>query len=92
VISLYLEKLDDRRTAAIRDLHSCEMVLVTALVFYMVTRIGHIFLADNDGAKLMNFEHYQKHATEISRTLEMQSLRAELDDLSGRGAGFVLMS
>lgn len=94
VIGLLLEKLDDRRTAAIRDLHSCKMVLERLHNFGLlhgdVNR--HNFLVDNDGVKLIDFEHFQEHASEISRTLEMQSLQAELDDVSGRGAGFVLTS
>ncbi|KAF1359209.1 alpha-galactosidase A [Lizonia empirigonia] len=94
VIGLLLEKLEDRRTAAIHDLHGCEMVLERfhnlGLLHGDVNR--HNFLVDNDGVKLIDFEHSQEHATEISRTLEMQNLRVELDDLSGRGAGFVLMS
>ncbi|KAJ4325700.1 hypothetical protein N0V94_000459 [Neodidymelliopsis sp. IMI 364377] len=90
VIGFLLEKLEGRRNAVVRDLHDCEMALGRfhnlGLLHGDVNR--HNFLVNNDGVKLIDFEHFQENATEVLRISEMQSLRAELDDRSGRGAGF----
>jgi tRNA A-37 threonylcarbamoyl transferase component Bud32 len=91
---LLLEKLENRRAAAICDLHNCEEVLERFhdldLLHGDVNR--HNFLVNDDGVRLIDFERSQENATEVSRILEMKSLRAELDERSGRGAGFIFTS
>lgn len=90
-MDLLLEKLEDRRNAGIDDLPDCERALERlhnlGVLHGEVNR--HNFLVANDGVKLIDFERSQEDATELSKTLEMQGLRAELSDQSGRGAGFV---
>ncbi|OAL56906.1 alpha-galactosidase A [Pyrenochaeta sp. DS3sAY3a] len=94
VMGLLLEKVEGSRNAVISDLHDCKLALGRlhnlGVLHSDVNR--HNFLVGSDGVKLIDFERCQENATELSKTLEMQSLRAELDDRSGRGASFVFSS
>ena len=94
VIGFLLEKLEGKRHADISDLHECETALHRlhnlGLLHGDVNR--HNFLVNHDGIKLIDFERFQENATEASKGLEMQSLRDELNDRLGRGAGFFFNS
>ncbi|KAH7128831.1 alpha-galactosidase A [Dendryphion nanum] len=94
VMGFILEKLEDRRNASVGDLSKCELVLRKFHSFGFlhgdVNRYN--FLIGKDGVKLIDFERFEEGSTENSRTREMQSLRAEFVDQSGRGAGFVSSS
>ncbi|KAJ8113761.1 hypothetical protein OPT61_g4185 [Boeremia exigua] len=93
VMGLLLEKLDDRRSAGISDLHDCEVALgrLHNLGILHGDVNKHNFLVGDDGVTLIDFERFQENSTELSRASEMRSLRAELEDRSGRGAGFVFV-
>ncbi|KAF2789273.1 alpha-galactosidase A [Melanomma pulvis-pyrius CBS 109.77] len=91
VMGFMLEKLEDRRDASIGDLDECERALGKfhglGMLHGDVNRYN--FLVGTDGVKLIDFERFEEDAAEEGRAREMQSLRAEFVDQSGRGAGFV---
>ncbi|KAH7377710.1 alpha-galactosidase A [Pyrenochaeta sp. MPI-SDFR-AT-0127] len=94
VMGFIIEKLEDRRNASVGDLSKCELVLSKFHSFGFlhgdVNRYN--FLISEDNVKVIDFERFEENSTEDARTREMQSLRAELVDQSGRGAGFVFSS
>lgn len=47
------------------------------------------FLVAEEGVKLLDFERLQENASPESKRRELESLRAELVDESGRGGGFI---
>ncbi len=89
-----LENLEGRRNASVGDLSERELVLRKFHSFGFlhgdVNRYN--FLIGKDGVTLIDFERFEEDSTEDVRTKEMQSLRAEFIDQSGRGAGFVFSS
>ncbi|OAK98908.1 alpha-galactosidase A [Phaeosphaeriaceae sp. SRC1lsM3a] len=91
VMGFILEKLEDRRNASIEDLSDCEQGLGKFHSFGFLH--GHVnrynFLVGKDRVTPIDFECFEESSTEKERREEIQSLRAELVDQSGRGAGFV---
>lgn len=91
MIGFILEKLEDKRYASLADLGKCESALETLHDFGMlhgdVNRYN--FLVGEDGVKIIDFARLEEDTTEGARMREMQSLRQESVDQSGRGAGFV---
>jgi RIO-like serine/threonine protein kinase len=89
-----VEKLENRRCASIEDLSACEQVLEEfhRLGFLHGDVNRYNFLVGEPGVKIIDFERFQEGATEDARRREIQSLRDELVDESGRGAGFVFSS
>ncbi|KAL2015244.1 hypothetical protein VTK56DRAFT_5950 [Thermocarpiscus australiensis] len=90
IMGLLLEKIEGR-PAAFHDLSVCEAALKElhsrGLVHGDVNRYN--FLITGEGAKLIDFERLQENASDELRSMELESLRAELVDESGRGGGFI---
>jgi len=90
IMGFLLEKLEGR-SASIQDLDVCETALgklhELGLVHGDVNRYN--FLVTEEGAKLIDFEHLQEDASPESMRRELEKLRAELADESGRGGGFI---
>lgn len=90
VMGFLLEKVEGR-SASIRDLGVCEAALGKlhglGLVHGDVNRYN--FLVTEQGAKLIGFEHLREDASPEPRRKELDKLRAELADESGRGGGFI---
>jgi predicted Ser/Thr protein kinase len=91
VMGFLLEKLDGRRHASISDLSDCEAALKRlhslGLSHGDVNRYN--FLVGENDVKLIDFERFQERVTEELYSKELESLRMELTDESGRGAGFI---
>ncbi|KAH9996181.1 alpha-galactosidase A [Xylariaceae sp. FL0662B] len=92
IVGFLLEKVDGR-SALIEDLSVCEAALgelhKRGLVHGDVNRYNFLVTEDGTGAKLIDFEHLRENASPESMREEMEKLRAELVDESGRGAGFI---
>lgn len=86
-----VKKLEGRRSASVDDLPDCERALgefhELGLLHGDVNRYN--FLVGGDGVKLIDLERFQEDASVDSRTKEIQSLRAQLVDESGKGGGFI---
>lgn len=95
VMGLLLEKWDGRSGgASIEDLSACEAALARfhGLGLFHGDANRYNFLVGQDGCgevKLIDFECFQEGASEKMRAEEMQSLRDQLQDTSGRGEGFL---
>ncbi|KAK8192035.1 hypothetical protein IWZ00DRAFT_545138 [Phyllosticta capitalensis] len=95
VMGLLLEKWDGRSGgASIEDLSACEAALARfhglGLLHGDANRYN--FLVGQDGCgevKLIDFECFKEGASEKMRAEELQSLRDQLQDTSGRGGGFL---
>ncbi|KAH7009175.1 alpha-galactosidase A [Macrophomina phaseolina] len=90
VMGLLLEKLEGQRNASIDDLSGCEAVLgrFHGLGLLHGDANRYNFLVGQDGVRIIDFEHFQENTSEQLRKKEMQSLRNQLLDRSGRGSGF----
>ncbi|KAI1460636.1 alpha-galactosidase A [Annulohypoxylon moriforme] len=90
IIGFLLEKIEGRR-ASIQDLSVCETALrkLHELGFLHGDVNRHNFLITEEGVKLIDFEHLQENATPELMRNELEKLRAELVDESGRGGGFM---
>lgn len=90
VMGFLLEKIEGR-PASFQDLSVCETALgklhELGLVHGDVNRYN--FLVTEEGAKLLDFERLRENASPESMRKELENLRAELVDESGRGGGFV---
>jgi len=90
IIGFLLEKLDGR-PASFQDLSVCETALrklhELGLVHGDVNRYN--FLVTEEGAKLLDFECVQDNASPELMSRELETLRVELVDESGRGGGFI---
>ncbi|OTA95093.1 hypothetical protein M434DRAFT_57462, partial [Hypoxylon sp. CO27-5] len=89
IMGFLLEKIEGR-PASIQDLSACETALrklhELGVVHGDVNR--HNFLVTEEGVKLLDFERLQENASPRSMSEELENLRAELVDESGRGGGF----
>jgi hypothetical protein len=56
----------------------------------MGTRTDIIFLSTEEGVKLLDFERLQENASPESMQKELESVRVELTEESGRGGGFII--
>lgn len=92
VIGILLEKLVDTRSASIEDLADCERVLGNfhshGLLHGDVNRYNFL-VGKGGGVKIIDFERFQENSPKDMKRKEMQSVREELVDQSGRVAGFV---
>jgi hypothetical protein len=90
VMGFIIEKIDDRQHASLDHLKSCQIALAKFHKFGLHGDVNrHNFLVGQDGeVTLLDFERFEEDATADSKANEMQSLRAELTDDSGRGGGF----
>ncbi|KAI5868245.1 alpha-galactosidase A [Durotheca rogersii] len=90
IVGFLLEKIEGR-SASFQDLSICETALgklhELGLVHGDVNRYN--FLVTEEGVKLLDFERLQENASPNSMSKEMECLRAELVDESGRGGGFI---
>ncbi|KAL1880036.1 hypothetical protein Daus18300_001399 [Diaporthe australafricana] len=90
IIGFLLEKLDGR-PAGIEDLSQCQEVLGRyhglGLIHGDVNRYN--FIIGESRVKMVDFEHYQETSSQEQMNSEMLSLPSELEDESGRGAGFL---
>lgn len=90
IMGFLLEKIEGR-PASFQDLSVCEYALgkfhERGLVHGDVNRYN--FLVTEDGAKLLDFECCRENASPKSMSKELENLRAELVDESGRGGGLI---
>ncbi|KAI1111608.1 alpha-galactosidase A [Nemania sp. NC0429] len=90
IIGFLLQKMEGR-PASIEDLSVCETALknLHELGFVHGDVNRYNFLVTEEGAKLLDFECLQENASPESMSKELENLRAELVDESGRGGGFI---
>ncbi|KAF2651898.1 hypothetical protein K491DRAFT_681772 [Lophiostoma macrostomum CBS 122681] len=90
IIGFFIEKIGGR-SASFQDLSICETALgrlhELGLIHGDVNRYN--FLVTEDGVKLLDFECLLENASPESMRKEMENVRAELVDESGRGGGFI---
>jgi predicted Ser/Thr protein kinase len=90
IIGFLLEKLESGN-ASPEELKECQLALRKfhdlGYLHGDVNRYNFLILKDE--VKLIDFEKFQENATTKVQAKEMESLKAELRDGSGRGAGFV---
>jgi len=90
IVGFLLEKIEGR-SASFQDLSVCESALgklhELGLVHGDVNRYN--FLVTEEGVKLLDFERLRENASPESMSKELENLRAELIDESGRGGGFI---
>ncbi|KAF4943428.1 hypothetical protein FGADI_13417 [Fusarium gaditjirri] len=90
IMNLLTEKIEGR-PASFQDLGLCKTAL------RKLHELGHAhgnmnrynFLITGEGVKLLDFEGFVENASPESMGRELESLRAELVDESGRGGGFI---
>ncbi|KAH7227616.1 hypothetical protein BKA60DRAFT_675243 [Fusarium oxysporum] len=90
IMGLLIEKIEGR-PASFQDLRICETALGK------LHELGHAhgdvnrynFLVTEEGVKLLDFECFVENASPESMLRELESLRAEIVDDSGRGGGFI---
>ncbi|KAH7265454.1 uncharacterized protein BKA55DRAFT_685921 [Fusarium redolens] len=91
IMGLLMEKIEGR-SASFQDLSICKTALGK------LHELGHAhgdvnrhnFLVTEEGVKLLDFECLLENASPKSMRGELESLRAELVNESGRGGGFIL--
>ncbi|KAI1807282.1 alpha-galactosidase A [Daldinia bambusicola] len=91
IIGFLLEKIEGR-SASFQDLSACETALVELheLGFMHEDVNRYNFLVTEEGVvKLLDFERLRENASPESMSKELENLRAELVDESGRGGGFI---
>ncbi|OJJ47625.1 hypothetical protein ASPZODRAFT_131171 [Penicilliopsis zonata CBS 506.65] len=90
IIGFLLEKVD-ARPASLQDLVVCETALrkLHALGFLHGDANRYNFLVGEEGVKLVDFERVEQNASLEMMDKEMDSVRNELIEDSGRGGGFI---
>ena len=90
IMGFLLEKIEGR-PAFFQDLTACETALrkLHKLGFVHGDVNRYNFVVTEKGVKLLDFESLGESASPESMRKELESLRAELVDESGRGGGFV---
>ncbi|QPC78279.1 hypothetical protein HYE68_009031 [Fusarium pseudograminearum] len=90
IVGLLPEKVEGRSASA-KDLDICEAALgklhALGLSHGDVNRYN--FLITEEGVKLLDFESLEENASPESMRKELEHLRVELVDESGRGGGFI---
>jgi len=91
IMGFLLEKIEGR-PASIQDLDICEASLgkLHELGFLHGDANRYNFLVTEEGVKLLDFECLQGNASPESMRRELESLRVELTEESGRGGGFIV--
>lgn len=90
IMGFLLEKIEGR-PASIQDLGVCETALekLHELGFLHGDANRYNFLVTERGVKLLDFERLQENASPASTHAELESVRVELIEQSGRGGGFI---
>lgn len=90
VMGFLLEKLEGR-SASIQDLDACETALGKLHEFGLLHGDAnrYNFLVTEEGVKLLDFELAEENASRESMCEELEHLRVELVDESGRGEGCI---
>lgn len=90
IMGFLLEKIEGH-PASIQDLGNCETSLekLHELGFLHGDVNRYNFLVTEDGVKLLDFERLQENASPESMHKELESVRVELIEESGRGGGFI---
>ncbi|KAK4163130.1 cyclin f-box [Cladorrhinum sp. PSN259] len=90
IMGFLLEKIEGR-SASVQDLGVCKTALgkLHKLGFVHGDVNRYNFLVTEGGVKLIDFERFQENASPESMSKELENLRAELVDESGRGGGFI---
>ncbi|KAI0394805.1 alpha-galactosidase A [Xylariaceae sp. FL0594] len=93
VMGFLLEKIE-ARSASLPDLSACETALgkLHAMGHKHGDANRYNFLVTDEGVKLIDFEHLQENASPEAMSKELETLRAELVDESGRGGGFIFQN
>jgi serine/threonine protein kinase len=90
IMGFLIEKINGR-SASFQDLSICETAVgklhELGLIHGDVNRYN--FLVTEEGVKLLDFECLQENASTNSMRKELENVRAELVDESGRGGGFI---
>ncbi|SPJ71500.1 uncharacterized protein FTOL_01228 [Fusarium torulosum] len=90
IMGFLIEKIEGR-SASFQDLSICETALgklhELGLTHRDVNRYN--FLVTEEGVKLLDFECLLENASPKAMRKELESVRAELVDESGRGGGFI---
>ncbi|KAF4333636.1 alpha-galactosidase a [Fusarium beomiforme] len=90
IIGFLLEKIEGP-SASFQDLRICETALgklhELGLIHGDVNRYN--FLVSEEAVKLLDFERLQENTSPKLKSEELEHLRAELADDSGRGGGFI---
>lgn len=91
IIGFLLEKIEGR-SASIQDLSICETNLKKLHELGLLHKDPnrYNFLVTKEGVKLLDFEHLEENASPESMHQELESVRAELMENSGRGRGFII--
>ncbi|OQD78752.1 hypothetical protein PENANT_c084G05762 [Penicillium antarcticum] len=91
IMGFLLEKIEGR-AASIQDLSICETALekLYELGFLHGDANRYNFLVTEEGVKLLDFERLQENASPDSMHKELESVRMELMENSGRGGGFII--
>jgi predicted Ser/Thr protein kinase len=91
IMGFILEKIEGR-PASIQDLNICETALekLHELGFLHGDANRYNFLVTKEGVKLLDFERLQEDASLESMRKEVESVRVELTEESGRGGGFIM--
>ncbi|PYI11281.1 hypothetical protein BO78DRAFT_393246 [Aspergillus sclerotiicarbonarius CBS 121057] len=91
IVGFLMEKIEGR-PASIQDLDICEAALgkLHQLGFLHGDANRYNFLVTEEGVKLLDFESSQENANPESMRKELESLRSELTEESGRGGGFII--
>lgn len=91
IVGFLLEKIEGRATS-IQDLSICEAALekLHELGFLHGDANQYNFLVTEEVVKLLDFEHLQENASPESMHKELESVRMELMENSGRGGGFII--
>ncbi|KAL3471050.1 hypothetical protein BJX99DRAFT_263665 [Aspergillus californicus] len=91
IMGFLLEKIEGRH-ACIQDLEICEAALgkLHELGFLHGDANGYNFLIAEGGVKLLDFERLQGNASPELMHKELEGLRLQLTEDSGRGGGFIV--
>lgn len=91
IMGFLLEKIEGC-SASIQDLGICESALgkLHGLGFLHGDANRYNFIVTEEGVKLVDFERLQENASPGAMDKELESVRLELIEDSGRGGGFII--
>ncbi|CAG8359027.1 unnamed protein product [Penicillium salamii] len=91
IMGFLLEKIEGRADS-IQDLKTCETALerLHGLGIFHGDANRSNFLVTGERVKLLDFEHFQEDGSPGSMRKELESVRVELMEDSGRGGGFII--
>lgn len=92
IMGFLLERIEGR-PASLQGLIACEAALEKlhglGLIHGDVNRYNFLVTDEGEDVKLINFERFQENAGPALMSEELEDLRAEMVDESGRGRGFM---